>query len=101
MCQVFYTFSKVEFYVSSDNRPRVFDEGCITVSLNSSLLNIYIGTLDLSYVKSLEILSEDGSDVGPRVILKFLKSFDPDISQKIEENIRLAKTLPWIHIEEY
>lgn len=75
------------------DKPRVFGEGTITVTVNKDGFRIYIGTLELDHVTQAQI------------DLSMLN--EPDIFIKIssenmletDENMRIVKTLPWVKLK--
>jgi hypothetical protein len=79
----------------SDDAPKVFGVGDVTVCLNNGSLRLYVGHLEVTYVRKLEMKYE-----GDKIYLdiSFFVSHDPDVSKLIEESVRTAKTIPWIHI---
>jgi hypothetical protein len=77
--------------------PRVFESGAITQVIGARGITLYVEHLELEYVHKVktETCPETGRS---SVHIWFQQSFDKEISRKIEENIRIAKMLPWITI---
>jgi hypothetical protein len=71
--------------------PRVFEEGTITQVIGANGFNLYAGSLHIKYVERVEITTG-----GENPVVKI--KFQSGRSRDIEENIRLAKTLPWVNI---
>jgi len=77
--------------MDESNGPRVFEEGTITQVIGAEGSNIYVGSLHIKYVEKVEITTG-----GENPVVKI--KFQSGRSRDIEENVRLAKTLPWIEI---
>ncbi len=79
----------------SDGAPEVFGDGDMTVAVNKASVRLYVGTVQVEYV---ERLSLGQSESGAELSVQFFRSHDPEVSRKIEEHVRLARTVPWIRV---
>jgi hypothetical protein len=81
--------------VSFDN-PKVFGDGVLTVCIGTRGCTVYVGTEQIGFIENIEFEIE--SNGAPQAKIKLPKSHDKDIRLKLEEQIRILKTISWIQI---
>ena len=79
------------------DRPRVFDDGAVTICLSKDGMKLYIGQNE---IKSINLISFDFSDENDH---KYFEVFFPNAQesenpQAVEEDIRVCALIPWITI---
>ncbi len=76
------------------DRPKVFQQGTLTVVLGPTGLRLYAGATELPDVESVAFATGVG-DLVPLAVLKFLRSPDPEVDRRLEEQERAAKSVRW------
>ena len=78
--------------------PKVFEDGTVTIVVGQEIgsCSIYINSMEIKYVTSCNVISDN---INQKISIKFLKSDDKNLSMKIEESIRIVKILQWVKIE--
>ena len=79
--------------------PRVYEDGTVTIVIGQELgsCSVHVDSMEIGYLTSIEVISDQ---LTQKVHMKFAKSDDRDLSMKIEESVRIAKTLPWVEIKD-
>lgn len=77
--------------------PRVFQNGTVTAVAAVRGGQVHVGTHEMSCVRevSVSLNLETGES---SVRLAFLRSPDPEVNRKIEEEIRTARLVPWVEV---
>lgn len=76
---------------------RVFDPNTVTAAISQDGATVSVGAVDLKYVKSLSVDCDSESGIR-HVVVEFFRSHDAAVSREIEQNVRLARTLPWLAV---
>ncbi len=79
------------------NRPRVFEEGTITLVAGPQGCSVYIGASELQMFSEVELKLEDGNSV-PKLELQFQRSHDKKVALRLDEECRLAQSLSWANV---
>lgn len=75
--------------------PRVFEEGAATAILAPDGISLWVGSHRVTMFESVRIEAKDGRT---SVEVRFSRSHDPEVGMRIEENVRLARTIPWLTV---
>jgi hypothetical protein len=76
--------------------PRVFEEGAVTLVLAPSGASLWAGTHCVSMYGAVSV--EVGEDRSVRAVVRFSRSHDAEVALRIEENVRLMRTVPWVEV---
>ena len=74
---------------------KVFGVGDVTICSNQEELRLYVGHLEVSYIKKLEVKFENNKAY---IDVSFFTSHEPETAKSIEEAVRTVKTIPWIRV---
>lgn len=78
--------------------PRVFEEGTLTVVTSHGGCSVYVGQTKIELYGKVKI-NFDSESGQPIVELEFQRSHEPQITQKIEEESRAARRIPWLRVK--
>lgn len=81
--------------MNMDESPAIFGDGVATITVGMRGMRIYIGTHQLEYMKLVRMT---GTGDAIELEIEFPASHDPVLAREIEENMRIARTIPWIKI---
>jgi hypothetical protein len=74
--------------------PSVFGSGEVTVAISQTGMSVWVSQTRVDYVKSFEFSHE--AEKGNTLIISFYESHDQETALQIEENVRIARTIPWV-----
>lgn len=80
-------------------RPRVFEEGTITLVASPQGCSVYVGANEIRMFSAVELKFEEG-DPSPTLILKLQRSHDQEVALKLDEENRLIQSLSWVNIRQ-
>lgn len=80
--------------------PRVWSDNVATLAVSPDGFSLWVGRHRVEFVKSIAVTCRDTEDgrSAVEVVLTFHHSWDPEVSPRIEENVRLARTVPWVTV---
>jgi hypothetical protein len=79
-----------------NGEPRVWGAGDITIAVGMHGYRIWVGVLLIDYVEEIKIIAN--SQGNPQVQIRFPQSHERETQLRIEENVRVAKTMSWIQV---
>lgn len=79
------------------DRPKVFEEGTVTLVAGPRGLSLYVGSHELQMFSEVELRFGDGKPV-PTLKLRFQRSHDEEVRLKLDEERRTASSLPWADV---
>ena len=75
--------------------PKVFGEGVLTLALSQDGCRAYVGPNEVEGFSSVSMRA-DGPRSPVEASIEFQRSHDPDVQERLEEALRLARTLRWV-----
>jgi hypothetical protein len=77
------------------DKPRVFEEGTVTLVVGPQGCSVYVGANELRMFSEIE-LKLGGSS--PSLKLQFQRSHDEKVALELDEERRLAQSLSWADV---
>lgn len=80
------------------DKPAVFEDGTVTVVVGPNGSSVFVGAAELEMLSGV-LVEDPMNGNAPRVKLTILKSHDPEVELRLDEELRIAKSVPWIEVE--
>jgi hypothetical protein len=80
-----------------DGKPQIWGNGDVTIAIGMNGFRVWIEIICIEYLEEVK-LNINSQTNKQELELRFKSSQDPKEQLIIEENIRVASTLPWIKI---
>jgi hypothetical protein len=79
------------------DKPRVFEEGTVTLVIGSQGCSVYVGANELQMFSEIELKLGEGNSL-PLLKLQFQRSHDEKVALKLDEERRMAQSLSWANV---
>ena len=79
-------------------KPAVFEEGSVTIVASPGGCSVYVGSVELEMLSG-SVVEDPGGGAAPKVKLIIQKSHDEETRLRLDEELRIAKSVPWIEVE--
>ena len=74
--------------------PRVFEEGTVTLVAGPQGCSVYAGSNEVRLFSGIELVAEEGGRP-PRLVIRFQRSHDEEVSLQLDAERRLIRALGW------